>query len=100
MGWTFWSTAGIAGPKGNIEELDADAREQTVSTNLNSQYYFLSKAISFLKQSRQNPHIIAMSSVAGRLGYPFRTPYASTKWAISRADEVVGGRTGATQYPR
>ena len=23
-----------------------------------------------------------MSSVAGRLGYPFRTPYASTKWAI------------------
>jgi NAD(P)-dependent dehydrogenase (short-subunit alcohol dehydrogenase family) len=23
-----------------------------------------------------------MSSVAGRLGYPFRTPYAATKWAI------------------
>jgi NAD(P)-dependent dehydrogenase (short-subunit alcohol dehydrogenase family) len=23
-----------------------------------------------------------MSSVAGRLGYAFRTPYASTKWAI------------------
>ena len=76
------NNAGIAGPTGNIEALDADAWEQTVSTNLNSQYYFLSKAIPFLKQSRQNPHIIAMSSVAGRLGYPFRTPYASTKWAI------------------
>jgi NAD(P)-dependent dehydrogenase (short-subunit alcohol dehydrogenase family) len=23
-----------------------------------------------------------MSSVAGRLGYPFRTPYAASKWAI------------------
>jgi NAD(P)-dependent dehydrogenase (short-subunit alcohol dehydrogenase family) len=23
-----------------------------------------------------------MASVAGRLGYPFRTPYAATKWAI------------------
>lgn len=76
------NNAGIAGPTGNIEELDANAWEQTVSTNLNSQYYFLSKAIPFLKQSNQNPHIIAMSSVAGRLGYPFRTPYASTKWAI------------------
>lgn len=26
--------------------------------------------------------MIAMSSVAGRLGYPLRTPYASTKWAV------------------
>ncbi|MBV6824603.1 SDR family oxidoreductase [Pseudomonas sp. PD9R] len=76
------NNAGIAGPTGNIEALDSDAWEQTVSTNLNSQYYFLSKAVPYLKQSKQNPHIIAMSSVAGRLGYPFRTPYASTKWAI------------------
>ncbi|MCS3472293.1 NAD(P)-dependent dehydrogenase (short-subunit alcohol dehydrogenase family) [Pseudomonas sp. JUb42] len=76
------NNAGIAGPTGNIEALDADAWEQTVSTNLNSQYYFLSKAVPYLKQSQNNPHIIAMSSVAGRLGYPFRTPYASTKWAI------------------
>lgn len=76
------NNAGIAGPTGAIEELDAQAWEQTVSTNLNSQYYFLSRAVPYLKQSTQNPHIIAMSSVAGRLGYPFRTPYASTKWAI------------------
>lgn len=27
--------------------------------------------------------IVAMLSVAGRLGYSFRTPYASTKWAIA-----------------
>jgi NAD(P)-dependent dehydrogenase (short-subunit alcohol dehydrogenase family) len=26
--------------------------------------------------------IICMSSVAGRLGYAWRTPYAATKWAI------------------
>lgn len=76
------NNAGIAGPTGSIEALDTDAWEQTISTNLNSQYYFLSKAVPLLKKSNQNPHIIAMSSVAGRLGYPFRTPYASTKWAI------------------
>ncbi|WP_460126263.1 SDR family oxidoreductase [Pseudomonas sp. S2_C03] len=76
------NNAGIAGPTGNIESLDSDAWEQTVATNLNSQYFFLRKAVPWLKKSGQNPHIIAMSSVAGRLGYPFRTPYASTKWAV------------------
>ncbi|TLX56500.1 3-oxoacyl-[acyl-carrier-protein] reductase [Stutzerimonas nosocomialis] len=76
------NNAGIAGPTGNIEELEAEAWEQTISTNLNSQFYFLKKAVPLLKASKRNPHIIAMSSVAGRLGYPFRTPYASSKWAI------------------
>ena len=35
-----------------------------------------------LKETSANPGIIAMASVAGRLGYAFRTPYAATKWAI------------------
>jgi NAD(P)-dependent dehydrogenase (short-subunit alcohol dehydrogenase family) len=34
-----------------------------------------------LKKS-QNSSIICISSVAGRLGYAYRTPYAATKWAI------------------
>ena len=34
-----------------------------------------------LKQS-DNASIICLSSVAGRLGYAFRTPYSVTKWAI------------------
>lgn len=88
------NNAGIAGPTGKIEALDADAWDQTVATNLNSQFYFLSKAVPFLKQSRQNPHIIAMSSVAGRLGYPFRTPYASTKWAIVGLMKSLAGELG------
>ncbi|RAU45735.1 MULTISPECIES: SDR family oxidoreductase [unclassified Pseudomonas] len=76
------NNAGIAGPTGNIETLAPHEWEATIATNLNSQYYVLRKAIPFLRQSTLDPHIIAMSPVAGRLGYPFRTPYASTKWAI------------------
>ena len=26
--------------------------------------------------------IVNLSSVAGRLGYPLRTPYAASKWAV------------------
>ncbi|MGB3389172.1 MAG: SDR family oxidoreductase [Pseudaminobacter sp.] len=76
------NNAGIAGPTGNIEDIDPAAWEQTISTNLNSQFYFLRKAVPHLKASDHNANIVVMSSVAGRLGYPFRTPYAATKWAI------------------
>jgi NAD(P)-dependent dehydrogenase (short-subunit alcohol dehydrogenase family) len=76
------NNAGIAGPTGAVETIEPDQWERTVATNLNSQYYFLRKAVSVLKETSDCPSIIAMSSVAGRLGYPFRTPYAVTKWAI------------------
>jgi NAD(P)-dependent dehydrogenase (short-subunit alcohol dehydrogenase family) len=76
------NNAGIAGPTGEVESIAPDDWERTVSTNLNSQYYFLRKAVPLLKETSDCASIIAMSSVAGRMGYAFRTPYASTKWAI------------------
>lgn len=76
------NNAGIAGPTGGIESFDNGAWERTVAVNLNSQYYFARRAVPMLRQSQASPVVIAMSSVAGRLGYAFRTPYASTKWAI------------------
>lgn len=76
------NNAGIAGPTRPIEDIDALDWERTVSVNLNGQYYFARRAVPLLKQSKASPCLIALSSVAGRLGYPFRTPYASTKWAI------------------
>ena len=75
------NNAGIAGPTGAIEALEPEDWDRTISTNLNSQYYVLRRSVPVLKQS-SSASIVAMSSVAGRLGYPFRTPYASTKWAI------------------
>ena len=76
------NNAGIAGPTGQVDVLaDADVG-RTVDVNLKSQFYFLNRFVPLLKSSTQNPSIVAMSSVAGRLGYGFRTPYAATKWAI------------------
>lgn len=76
------NNAGIAGPTGPIETIDGNGWERTIAVNLNSQYYFARRAVPLLKQSSAGPSLIAMGSVAGRLGYPFRTPYASSKWAI------------------
>jgi len=76
------NNAGIAGPTGPIESIDAAGWERTIAVNLNSQYYFARRAVPMLKQSLAGPCLISMSSVAGRLGYALRTPYAASKWAI------------------
>ena len=76
------NNAGIAGPTGDIGSIQPDDWERTIATNLNSQYYFLHKAVPLMKATSSAPSIVAMSSVAGRLGYAYRTPYAATKWAI------------------
>jgi NAD(P)-dependent dehydrogenase (short-subunit alcohol dehydrogenase family) len=76
------NNVGIAGPTGEVESYsDADV-ERTIDTNLGSHFYFLKRCVPLLKASGRNPSILAISSVAGRLGYGYRTPYAATKWAI------------------
>ncbi|SOE94192.1 NAD(P)-dependent dehydrogenase, short-chain alcohol dehydrogenase family [Burkholderia sp. D7] len=76
------NNAGIAGPTGGIDEMDARDWEQTIDVNLNAQFYFAHRAVPLLRQARDGGTIIALSSVAGRLGYAYRTPYSATKWAV------------------
>ena len=75
------NNAGIAGPTGPVQELDAAGWERTIAVNLNSQFYFARRAVPLLMASH-SPALIAIGSVAGRLGYALRTPYAASKWAI------------------
>jgi NAD(P)-dependent dehydrogenase (short-subunit alcohol dehydrogenase family) len=75
------NNAGIAGPVGPIEAMAAGEWERTVAVNLDSQYYFARRAVPHLKAS-PHPSLIAVGSVAGRLGYALRTPYAASKWGV------------------
>jgi NAD(P)-dependent dehydrogenase (short-subunit alcohol dehydrogenase family) len=76
------NNAGIAGPTAAIEAIDPAQWDRTVAVNLNSHFLFARRAVPMLKESPANPSIVIMSSVAGRLGYAWRTPYAATKWAV------------------
>jgi NAD(P)-dependent dehydrogenase (short-subunit alcohol dehydrogenase family) len=76
------NNAGIAGPTGGVEEIDPAEWEQAVDVNLNAQFYFARRAVPLLREARDGGSIIALSSVAGRLGYAYRTPYSATKWAV------------------
>lgn len=76
------NNAGIAGPTAGVEDIDPAAWDTTIAVNLNAQHYVARQMVPLLKASPAGGSIIAMSSVAGRLGYAYRTPYAATKWAI------------------
>lgn len=76
------NNVGIGGPAGPIEQIDAAGWERTIAVNLHSQYYFARRAVPLLMQSRAQPALIGIGSVAGRLGQALRTPYVASQWAI------------------
>jgi len=73
--------AGIAGPTAGIDRIQDEDWGRTIDVNLNGQYRCLHHAVPMLRESRF-ANVICISSVAGRLGYPWRTAYAASKWAI------------------
>ena len=75
------NNAGVAGPTGALEDLSEEDWDRTMSVNVRGHFLCTRRAIPALKQSGRAA-IINISSVAGRLGYPFRTPYAASKWAV------------------
>ena len=75
------NNVGIAGPTGTIEKLDSSEWENTLHVNVNSHFYFTKQAIPLLKKSKTSS-IINISSGAGIIGFPLRSPYAPSKWAV------------------
>jgi NAD(P)-dependent dehydrogenase (short-subunit alcohol dehydrogenase family) len=75
------NNAGIAGPTAPVESIAIADWERTIAIDLNGMFYCTRRAVPLLKAAGGGS-IINLSSVAGRLGYPLRTPYAAAKWAV------------------
>ena len=65
----------------NIENITKEEWQNTIETNLNSHFFFTKFAIPLLKKNKSGS-VINLSSTAGLFGFPQRTPYAASKWAI------------------
>ena len=87
------NNAGIAGPTAPVEKIDPDEWRRTVGVNLNGAFYCTRLATPLLKNSPK-ASIINISSVAGRLGFARRLPYASTKWAMIGFTESLAKELG------
>jgi NAD(P)-dependent dehydrogenase (short-subunit alcohol dehydrogenase family) len=75
------NNAGISGPTGPVDEILPEDWERCLAINITGQFNCVRIAVPHLRQSN-NASIVNLSSIAGRLGYPLRTPYAASKWAV------------------
>ncbi|MES2522092.1 MAG: SDR family oxidoreductase [Gemmatimonadota bacterium] len=75
------NNAGIAGPTAPVHEVEPDDWDAVINVNLTGTFHVTRLAIPHLKASGSGS-IIVMSSLAGRFGYPNRSPYCASKWAL------------------
>ena len=87
------NNVGIAGPTGTIEKLKSRDWEQTLKINVISHFYFTKLAIPMLKKNKGGS-IINLSSGAGIMGFPLRSPYAASKWAVIGVTKTLAMELG------
>lgn len=75
------NNAGISGPTAKVEDISIADWDRTIAVDLNSMFYCTRRAVPLIKAAGGGS-IINLSSIAGRLGYPLRTPYSAAKWAV------------------
>jgi NAD(P)-dependent dehydrogenase (short-subunit alcohol dehydrogenase family) len=75
------NNAGIAGPTGPVESLSLADWERTLAINITGQFLCTRRAVPLLKAAGGGL-IVNLASAAGVFGFPNRTPYAASKWAV------------------
>ena len=87
------NNVGVAGPTGTLEKLSSDDWEKTLKINVISHFYFTKQSIPMLKKNKSGS-IINISSGAGIMGFPLRSPYAASKWAIIGVTKTLAMELG------
>jgi len=87
------NNVGVAGPTGTIEKLNSEDWERTLKVNVISHFYFTKLAIPMLKKNKGGS-IINISSGAGIMGFPLRSPYAASKWAVIGVTKTLAMELG------
>lgn len=87
------NNAGIAGPTGRIEDIEPHDVERVMQVNVLSMFYCARRAVPLLKAAGGGA-IVNLSSVAGRLGFPLRAPYAASKFAVVGFTETLAMELG------
>ena len=75
------NNAGIAGPTGRVDEIAPEDWDSCLAIDLTGQFNCTRLAVAHLKQSG-NASIVNLSSLAGKHGFPLRSPYGAAKWGV------------------
>lgn len=90
------NNAGIAGQTGPIEETSETELRRVLAVNLEGQFHCARFAVPLLKAAGGGA-ILNVSSVAGRLGYARRSPYAASKWGVVGLTKSLAAELGPSR---
>ena len=76
------NNAGIAGPTAVVEDIQPEEWDRTVAVDLSGAFYCTRLAVPLLKASGDGGSIVNISSNAAFFGFPLRSPYTASKWAL------------------
>lgn len=75
------NNAGMRGPTAPVASLPTDDWQRVLSTNLTGAFLCARECVKAMTARKQG-RIVNISSTAGRMAYPFRASYASSKWGL------------------
>jgi NAD(P)-dependent dehydrogenase (short-subunit alcohol dehydrogenase family) len=87
------NNVGIAGPTAPLTEVTAAQWDETIAVNLRSAF-LCSKAVTPQMIERRAGKIINISSIAGKIGYALRSPYAASKWGMIGLSQSLAQELG------
>lgn len=87
------NNAGISGPTKPVEEITDEEWNQTLAVNVSGQFYAVRRVVPWFKRQRSGV-IINLSSTAGRMGMPLRSPYSTSKYAVRGFTDVLAVELG------
>ena len=87
------ANVGIAGPTGPVEELEASDWDRTMAVNVRSAFLCCRRAVPLLRETGGGS-ILLTASTAGITGYPMRSPYAASKYAVVGLGKTLAMEVG------
>ncbi len=75
------NNAGISGPTRPLHEINLQEWQEVIDVNLTAPFLACRCAVPGMVAAGRGS-IINLSSVAGKIGYPDRSPYCASKWAV------------------
>ncbi len=87
------NNAGIAGPTARVEAIEPADWDRTIAVNISGQFYCARRAVPLMRRAGGGA-IVNISSTAGRMGFPLRLPYATSKFAITGLTKTLALELG------
>jgi len=87
------NNAGVGGPTQRLVDMERADWDRTLAVNVTGAFLCSKHAIPHMV-ARKSGRIVNITSIAGLMGYPLRSPYAVSKWGMIALTRTLAGELG------